>query len=301
MKSFRAEWLKYCSCFIAGCLTTHQWFLHQHSTLDIAQGSHAFHSPHAVLTTPISSSEAPGSQSLGRLGPAEDGPSQPTLNVDRVEPVSIPQDISSRIDKAESSASLDSTANAILPPSSNAHLALQTKPSWHRLLDCSVAALPDCFASQGAYAEYPDFIGLDLDTIRLQPKLDAAAKGRQREIDVAVKASLRDDASSAKSAASSSPSASSVTEADTEVLNPGQWACAAASEKSVHNMAAAYDNALGGLASDAAKFPGNHRAAFTMADKNYAHQISEVGQRTLVLREENSKTASNIFVLFLDI
>jgi len=282
MKSSRAEWLKYCGCFIAGCLTSHQWFLHQHSTLDIAQ-SQAFHSPHAALTTPISNPEAPSIQSADADRPVLGGFFQVVSDSDPVDSVSKPSHILSDVVKAAHSATLSIASNAdtaFTLPSSSVYPVLLTKPSWHRQLDCSVTALPDCFASQGAYAEYPDFGDLDLDTIIPQTKVEAAAKSRQREIDATLIASLRNDVSSASSAASllssSTPATASVTEADAKVLNLGQWACAAGSKHGASDMSAAYDAALAGLASDAASFPGNHRAAFTMADKNYAHQISEV-------------------------
>lgn len=296
MKSSRPEWLKYCGCFIAGCLTTHQWFLHQHSTLDIAQ-SQAFHSPHAVLTTPISNPEAPSIQSADAGRPVLGGFFQVVSNLDPVNSVSKPPHVSSDVIKAAHLATLSIASNAdtaLTLPSSNVHPTLLTKPSWHRLLDCSVAALPECFASQGAYAEYPDFGDLDLDKIIPQTKLEAPAKSRQREIDATLIASLRDDVSSARSAASLSSSSlstpASVTEADAKVLNLGQWACAAGSEHGASDVSAAYDAVLAGLASDAASFPGNRRAAFTMADKNYAHQISEVELCTLICQRRQERT-----------
>jgi hypothetical protein len=293
-KAGRLELLKSCSLFIAGWLAAHQWFLHQHSTLDIEQESHSLHSPHAALlattsgSRPVSSSAAPSTISSANIEAFTVAPVASTVvSLDDLRP--LPWADLSEVNVAVAAASLDGRGSAVA--SSWVHPGLLAKPSWHRLLDCSVAALPDCFNSPGAYAEYPAFESLNLedfgptttasgiyDRQRDEAQREAAAKARQTEIDAAMDAALQRMTSTTTADAQ-------LRAVDAGALNPGKWACAAAGARGgakrvagepASNEADAYDAALAGLAADAAHRPGLHRAAFTMADKNYAHQISEV-------------------------
>jgi hypothetical protein len=179
------------------------------------------------------------------------------------------------------------------------------KPSWHRLMDCSVFAYVDCFGSEGEYAEYPNFEGVsgvavgaaEDGAISWSPAAAKALAARAAALEVSMAARLKAArfpvttvaaaaAGKGKGAVSSwsppaAPPAAAVACGAPPSPPPSSPLPSASSSASWASDEAAvteaYDAALSGLARDAASrrtaLAPHARAAFTMADKAYASQV----------------------------
>jgi len=137
------------------------------------------------------------------------------------------------------------------------------KPSWHRLLDCSVFAFVDCFASPGAYSEYPHFDAPWLLATFAQPPEVAGDEQNKREhfltdLERTLKARVSGESPGRYDANTGSSA---------EVAKLG--ACPGSA---VTSPADAYEASLAALARDARR--SGSRAAFTLSDASYARSSS---------------------------
>lgn len=154
-----------------------------------------------------------------------------------------------------------------------------TRPSWHRLLDCSIFSFADCFATSGSYVEYPTFDRLP-NLIRIADFKNETRRLRHNSL--AQDMTFRIDLSRKTISFSTDAHATTGTLSSASISNGGSGSM----------ISNAYESELKALASDAKAnnfflfsseiftFPitqiAKTRAVFTMADKNYASHISEV-------------------------
>jgi hypothetical protein len=242
--------------FVCGWLSAHQWFIHHHASLTSDNSPTRQFSPHSMKKNVGSQDE---------IGTGASKPTQQTQSSPFIMNMGT-------IDGRYMQHSYNRSTVAL-------------KPSWHRLLDCSVFAIPDCFAAEGVYEEFPTFDeplnGEDsvegsvvVSKMKWTSVEEHRARARHAEIARTMEtifSSKRNSLSSLWNQKSLSPMKRTTS---TAPLPKGTHACPAVPKLTGSNEEEAYDASLLGLASDAKRT--GVRAAFTMADKNYAHHIGEV-------------------------
>lgn len=124
------ETLKLCGVFLAGWIAAHQWMVHQESPTNILSNHiHQFRSGTTSKDINTQQQHTPPSCS----------------------PSSTHSSISYPIVKEQ--ILLDSPSFIF----SDRKLSSRQKPSWHRLIDCSIYALSECFIAPLEYEAYPTF------------------------------------------------------------------------------------------------------------------------------------------------
>jgi hypothetical protein len=138
------------------------------------------------------------------------------------------------------------------------------KPSWQRLLDCSIFAMPDCFAVPGTYNEYPSFEAM-------RSSVAAFDRGYVELRNRVLTASMEQRLAHVIRGVESSETVPTTAALSCPLPETGRRINKGSADL---NVDAAYDLSLRATAT-AARALGV-RAAFTMADRNYASHIAEV-------------------------